>query len=193
MLTWHVDYWNYLGWNDPFASKAFTQRQKRYKGTRKPKAFGTPQFFIDNEAVPWTDGAWDQIPGQVDEGSAKQARLAIRAKATLGGGKVAVDIRLERLKEGLEFAKDVGVVPVLYRLKASTDCPAGENEGRTLKEYFIALEAHAPLALDRALEKGVKASFKAPKGLAASDLGVAILVEDSSKMRTLECTSIPVQ
>ena len=149
---------------------------------------------IGNEVVPWgVKGAWDKIPDQVDAEAAKASPVAIWAKAKLRGGKVMVEVNLETLKKGLELGKGVAIVPVLYRSKASTDCATGENEGRTLKECFIALGAHAPLSVDRALEKGVKATFKAPKGLAASDLGVAILVEDRSKMRTLECTTIPVR
>ncbi len=29
-LAFHVDYWNYIGWTDPFASKQMTHRQKAY-------------------------------------------------------------------------------------------------------------------------------------------------------------------
>src|SRR3981189_1397245 len=36
-LAFHVDYWNYIGWTDPFASKQMTHRQKAYSPPLGPR------------------------------------------------------------------------------------------------------------------------------------------------------------
>ncbi|MDX1642861.1 MAG: DUF1223 domain-containing protein, partial [Thermoanaerobaculia bacterium] len=49
-LSFHVDYWNYIGWTDPFSSAEWSNRQRRYA-----RAFGldtiyTPQIFLNGRA-----------------------------------------------------------------------------------------------------------------------------------------------
>src|SRR5213594_3831029 len=47
VLSEHVDYWNRLGWRDPFSSVEFTLRQQRYtEGFRRDGAY-TPQMVVD--------------------------------------------------------------------------------------------------------------------------------------------------
>jgi len=44
-MNFHVDYWDYLGWPDPYASKIFTQRQRDYKSLRLSPNVATPGFI----------------------------------------------------------------------------------------------------------------------------------------------------
>src|SRR4051812_36388364 len=46
VLSEHVDYWNQLGWRDPFSSAQFTQRQERYSRALGAELF-TPQLVVD--------------------------------------------------------------------------------------------------------------------------------------------------
>jgi hypothetical protein len=48
-LSFHVDYWNYLGWKDPFSSKQFTQRQYQYAESLKNTSVYTPQMIINGK------------------------------------------------------------------------------------------------------------------------------------------------
>lgn len=49
LLTFHVDYWNKYGWQDPFSSFAFTRRQNNYASILKQKEVFTPQVFINGQ------------------------------------------------------------------------------------------------------------------------------------------------
>lgn len=49
-LEFHVDYWDYIGWKDPFAAEEFTERQRRYAGRLDSRYVYTPQMVIDGRA-----------------------------------------------------------------------------------------------------------------------------------------------
>lgn len=46
-VAWHVDYWDYLGWKDPFAQPDFTLRQYRYHHQGSTSGVYTPQALVD--------------------------------------------------------------------------------------------------------------------------------------------------
>lgn len=50
MLSFHVDYWNYLGWADPFSQKAFSVRQRAY-ARKLGKDVYTPQMIVNGQWV----------------------------------------------------------------------------------------------------------------------------------------------
>src|SRR5947199_10640928 len=50
VLSWPVDYWDYIGWKDTFASPTFTARQKAYAAVRRDDQVYTLQAVIDGVA-----------------------------------------------------------------------------------------------------------------------------------------------
>ena len=48
VLSFHVDYWDRLGWKDPFSSKAFTERQYNYASAMNAGVY-TPQLVINGQ------------------------------------------------------------------------------------------------------------------------------------------------
>lgn len=48
-LALHVDYWDYIGWKDPFAQSTFGERQSWLAGVNRLKTVYTPQFFVAGE------------------------------------------------------------------------------------------------------------------------------------------------
>jgi len=49
-LSLHVDYWDYIGWEDPFATPESTNRQRRYAPVLVERSVYTPQMVIDGAA-----------------------------------------------------------------------------------------------------------------------------------------------
>ena len=52
-LSFHVDYWNYIGWTDPFSSAAWSDRQRRYARSFGGDRIYTPQMVVN--------GRWEGV------------------------------------------------------------------------------------------------------------------------------------
>jgi hypothetical protein len=90
-LSWHVDYWDRLGWKDPFSSAAATRRQERYARLLDLDTVYTPQIVIDGhwQAVGSDRGAVDRALAAAAADPAVPMRLAIDrdvARVMLGPG-----------------------------------------------------------------------------------------------------------
>ena len=48
-LSFHVDYWNYIGWKDPYSSKEFTERQRAYAQSMNLQSIYTPQMIVNGK------------------------------------------------------------------------------------------------------------------------------------------------
>lgn len=70
-LTFSVDYWDYLGWKDTFAQKAFTDRQRAYAKKLGLREVYTPQVVVDGRVQ-----ASGVKPAQVEALMKAQARIA---------------------------------------------------------------------------------------------------------------------
>jgi hypothetical protein len=178
-----VDYWDYLGWRDTFGSASATERQKRYVKACGLGGLQTPHLFAANRPV-------RELAEAVRKETAKKTRFAIEGRAQLEKGKVLFEGKV-RAVEGEGRGEGVTVQAVLFAKKSETKCTAGENKGKTLVEYCAVVAESKPVRLADALKNGIKAAFPS-REFGEANLGVAILVEDPSKMETLECAAFPV-
>jgi hypothetical protein len=122
-LAWHVDYWNSLGWRDPYARGEWTDRQKAYAARLRDEVY-TPALVVNGAAMV--------------VGSDKSAvRQAIEQAAP-----PVIAVALRRTASGLEaeigsLSKPVTGLLVTYDPEQATQVGAGENQGRRLVEYRV--------------------------------------------------------
>jgi hypothetical protein len=130
-LAFHVDYWDYIGWKDPYASPANTQRQHDYAAALGLHMVYTPQMVVD--------GRTDVVGSERGDvaaaiGKAAGPKLAIAIEKDAGGYRVVIPAA----------APPVGgpatVWLALFDSQRETGVKRGENGGRTLKEYNIVRE-----------------------------------------------------
>ena len=124
-LTFHVDYWDDLGWKDRFSSSDATLRQRNYAQALGLRSVYTPQVVIG--------GSRDFVGSHRSaiEGALKSASADL--PLTLSLNHETVDVRLGA-------AGSVGesdVVVVAYLKSAITPIGRGENAGRTLQQSNI--------------------------------------------------------
>ena len=124
-IAFHVDYWDYIGWKDRFASKDNSDRQRRYILEGGARVAYTPEFF--NNGKEWLD--W-RTGGSVVNGSEYAGNLSLNVT----DDRVAVHFdNAQLLKENL------WVHVAVLGMNLETDVRAGENKARKLKHDFVAL------------------------------------------------------
>ena len=130
-LSFHVDYWDDLGWRDRFALPEAVQRQRVYAKALRLSSVYTPQVVID--------GHEDCVAG--DRNSIGRALAQKR-----GGVAVALTVREGEVLVELGARENIApsdVVLVAYRRTAVSPIGRGENAGRTIKEFNIVREFHS--------------------------------------------------
>ena len=124
-LSMHVDYWNALGWKDPFSSPEVTARQRAYANTLGGRYVYTPQMVVGGRAH------------AVGSDRAKIERLIAEARQAAPRGP---DLALIHDPAGRVVVR-VGAAPaagparlwlVAFDDRHATPVPSGENTGRTL-------------------------------------------------------------
>ena len=169
-LSFHVDYWDYIGWKDTFADPQYTARQFAYRDLIGARVVYTPQMIID--------GALD-VPGS----RAGQVETAIAQARESRGDGVALTIsdddgmRSAHLSNAAGTAVPSRLFVVVFRTEATVAIARGENRGRTIT-YHNVVEG----LFDAGRWNGRTAQeVSLPR--AASGQGVVLLVQDASTGR----------
>ena len=176
-LAYHVDYWNNLGWNDPFSSQAWTQRQMEYVHLFHLEGPFTPQAVVNGMAqVIASDAGALQKSIDAETRRPEQASVALR---TAPGGRVHVTASSKR--------PNVNVVVAIVEDGIVTKIRRGENEGRTLRNDFVVRRVKsagmAPVDADVALD--LDPSWK--------HVRVVAFAQDQRTLRIYGATSVPVR
>ena len=132
-VAFHVDYWDYIGWPDRFASADYSARQRRYASEGNLRTVYTPGVVKGGEE--WR--GWFRNP--VPETSRKTAG-ALSVAVT--GKRVAAAYRLrdDRPPDSVKSAPaELTLNIALLGMDLQTRVRAGENRGRTLSHDFVVL------------------------------------------------------
>ena len=122
-LSLHVDYWDYLGWRDPFASPAITARQRGYAAEQGTRSVFTPQMIVDGR-ISAVGHRREDVFAAIAQAAAEEPRAVV--ELTEEGGRLA--IRITPAREGLR-----GVVHFIsYDHPKTQQITQGENRGHTL-------------------------------------------------------------
>jgi hypothetical protein len=127
----HVDYWDRLGWRDPFSSAAFTTRQSEYEAqVFHTKNIYTPQLVVD--------GQLERVGSDLDAVQRAIRRAAQAPKAAIAvavsqetDAKLRVDVHVDVPPE-LVIHDTADVLVAVTEDHLVTDVRRGENRGRTL-------------------------------------------------------------
>lgn len=122
-VAFHVDYWDYLGWQDRFADPRFSQRQRTKKARGQIRSVYTPAFVID---------------GQEWRGffSGKDWPQALRRD----GGLLSAEIDGDQLQvrfENDQAPAQLQAQVALLGFDLDSDVARGENRGRRLEHQFV--------------------------------------------------------
>lgn len=163
-LAWHVDYWDGLGWPDPFARAAHTARQRRYAVSLGQRGLYTPQAVVD---------------GRVDVVGSRRGRLEAAIERAGGDGSRPASVEATVERDGRRYTvtpriagapADARVLVALTESGLSVDVPRGENGGRTLRHDHVVRRFAE-------VKPGVEVTLEAPADVRAARAAVVVLLQ----------------
>ena len=172
-LAYHVDYWNYIGWTDPYASKLATQRQRDYSRQLNMRYVYTPQMVINGtmEGIGSERETIGPLIKAAMEEKALRQHVSIVREAP---GKLAVHI------DAGSTSEPATIWLVGFDRERSTAVLHGENEGQTLHEYQIVRSSEAIGTWN-----GEALDLLLPADKPAGDGGVAVLLQQGGSGRII--------
>lgn len=142
-LALHVDYWDYIGWPDLFASPAFTARQKAYAAANGARSVYTPQMVIDGARFLGGANAM-MVAESIFE--SRQTADAVSVELSRKDDYLTIELQpLARVAAGQarEAAPAGGprdIYLVRYKPEATVEITHGENAGKTIRYRNIVTE-----------------------------------------------------
>jgi len=155
-LSEHVDYWDHLGWRDPYSDKLFSVRQSAYAGTRSSDDVYTPQMIVDGTRVfvgqdrpsalnaVTRAAAVAKAPIQLvwTNGVPSSLEISTEAGKTAGGGQVFLAITEDGLSNsvtrGENSGRQLSHIAVVRRL---TDLGRADSTGAFHKTTAVTIDS----------------------------------------------------
>jgi hypothetical protein len=157
VLSEHVDYWNRLGWSDPYSAPLFSARQQKYASQLSAEVY-TPQVVVDGqfEAVGSNGPKLSKAIGK----AAARAKAPLTLTASQADGKIKVHVQWAGAEK---LPGHVAVYVALAQNEAATQVQGGENSGRELKHVAVVrqMEEVGTLKEGTAFSKDITLSYSA--------------------------------
>ena len=178
-LSFHVDYWDYIGWKDPFASRETTERQRAYARVLKQRYVYTPEMVVDG--IGHDTG---REPGPI-EALLSKAQVLSPQRATpelsrTSGGPLTIKLAAFALQSG-----PADVTLAIYDRRNNTPVASGENQGRTLENFNIVRQLEVISRWD-----GSPASWTIAGDRIQPTQGVAVLVQRADHGPMIGCNKL---
>ena len=122
-VAFHVDYWDYIGWKDPFATKEFGLRQSLYASLKRASTVYTPAFMVNGSS--WR-------PGLFFKSLPKENSTVGNLKVSIKNKKVHASYK-QITKSTFPLRLNVAVLG----MNLISRIERGENEGRTAQHEFV--------------------------------------------------------
>lgn len=170
-LSFHVDYWNYLGWKDPYSHANYSNRQRGYNQRLKSRGSYTPQMIVNGIS---------EFVGSKREYANQEVSYALER-----GAKIEISItnlQLDKTKNQVEVEYqttgdckncEVNIAAVESNLKDSVK--RGENHGRTLRHDNVVRAFKT-----KGFEASDKVKMNLPDGMNFSESAVILYVQEGN-------------
>ena len=169
-LSYHVDYWNYIGWDDPFSKAIYTRKQSNYNHKFRSRSNYTPQLVVNGKEH-FVGSSSSKLTTKISEYGQQQS---INKVSISGVNKNGSSIDFEYTIDGKIADKQLRAVLVLD--ERTTSVKRGENRNRILKNSNIVV---AEKYIDLNTAKG-KGTIKIPSIVSAKENITLLLISENT-------------
>ena len=183
-LALHVDYWDYIGWKDPYAQSAFSERQGWLVRANRQKTVYTPQFFVNGAELRSWQG---RLREQVRQLNTMPATATIRVKASTAENGALV---LNAEASGPAAIRSTALYLAITENSLVSKVTNGENGGATLSHDSVVRAWIGPIQM-RGGAARVRREITLPGHWNRANLNVVAFVQDERSGSVLQALSAP--
>jgi|SRR5579862_980830 len=187
-MALHVDYWDYIGWKDPYARQAYSARQRRMAQLARAAAIYTPQVLLQGQDFrDWSSsGTFEQAVAKINTRPAK-ARISLTLDT---GQKGAFEVQAAAELVDATQQGDIALFLGAYENKLVSEVKAGENRGKTLPHDYVVLQWLGPFEFKGGRVAERHALPLLPKAVPEHS-GVAAFVQNRANSEVLQALMLP--
>lgn len=186
VLSEHVDYWNHIGWTDPYSAHAFSERQDAYGKHFRLESVYTPQMIVDGDHESSIREAQ-----QVIDKAARAHKVSVRISGvTLEGDRLRAHLDSDALPAHSGHADIVFVVALNH---AESQVAKGENAGHRLTHVAVVRSLATVGRLESGKDFSKDVSVKLAGNPDPASLRIVAFIQEPGQGRVLGATMAQVK
>jgi hypothetical protein len=183
-LALHVDFWDYIGWKDPYARPEFTARQRALVAANGGRTLYTPHFFLNGREL--RDRSRLEAAVHAESGRDAAASIRIRARAS-SEGRLEIAVAVDGAARGRADAP-LALHVAVTESGLKNRIGAGENRGAVLAHDHVVRQWLGPIPITAA-DATVARSVSLTPEQAAKGLSVVAFVQDTRSGEVLQAAA----
>jgi hypothetical protein len=186
VLSEHVDYWNHIGWKDPYSARSYSDRQGEYARRLGDEVY-TPQMVVDGTSH--FVGSDTALANQAFAKALTRPKLAVRLSSVLLGTANVLQAHLETgaLQESFGL-READIYVALALNHAESQVSGGENSGRRLSHTAVVKSIVKVGRLGKGKTFAQDVQLKLERGTDARNLRLIAFVQEPDQGRVIGAT-----
>ena len=185
-LAFHVDYWNYIGWQDRFSKAEFSERQRKTAAFAGAGYVYTPQFVLNGRDFRSVN---ESRLNQAINKSQKQAARANLSLNTVTQANGEINLQATATAVNPADIKNANIFVAVYENKLVSQIKAGENNGRELIHDYVVREFFGAYPFSNKNE--FSKNFNLKPEWKDKPAGAVIFVQDAKNGEILQSLQLP--
>ncbi len=193
-VSFHVNYWDYIGWKDRFADERFTERQRSLAKIHQARSVYTPQVTLGGRDLrTWSHEAEFERGVQSINAVRPRAELEVTAQQQKSGATPGIVASVKAMLPAGTPTRDLVVFTLLTQDKLSSRVTAGENRGELLRHDHVVRDIATASDWTPGRSRTETAALFAHRAdWKAEDLSVVAFVQDLKTGQVLQAVAAPL-
>jgi len=192
-LEEHVDYWDSLGWRDPYSSVHLTERQQDYAASFRNEGVYTPQMVVDGRTE-FVGSSQNRAKSAIaDAAREPKAEVVLRRVVTAGDGQAKIAVEVKMLPVG--EIREAQVWLAVTENELHSNVLHGENAGQDLHHDAVvrSLRKVGNAAANRETAFASEQDVHFDSGWKKENLRVVVFVQDPKSKRIVGAAALRLQ
>jgi hypothetical protein len=187
-IALHVDYWDYIGWKDPYAKREFSTRQRELAQLQRLKFVYTPQVLLQGQDFRrWGAAAFEDAVARIN---ARPARAKITVSLS-GPGVDGFEVEVHANVLDASQRESAALYLAAYENRLVSQVTAGENHGKTLTHDYVVLDWVGPISLGPGGRAAERRRLPLLPGAVPANSGVVAFVQNRASGDVLQALMRP--